>query len=427
MKLALIGIDEATLALAAAAEDSATHRIVLVCDVEPADWQLLQQQLGHAPPRTGWEDLLHAAPVDAAIVARATDQEVRAEQLRKLTQAGVPLLVSHPAVDSMLVYYELDMIRRESHAVLLPDMPWRLHPGVRQLAAIVGQGAASPIGAAEQALFERWLLARDQAAVLRQFACDVDLIRSTCGDVTRLAALGAPDQPETYANLGVQMTIAEGPALRWSVGPVDDEAGARLTVIGTRGKAILHMSAVSPSPLMGEGRGEGRREGWRLELRSEGALEEMKSFADWNGPVEMLATLQAAIEGEHDERAWLDAARSVELAEAVERSLKRGRAVELHNEDFTDIGTFKGTMTSVGCGLLFGMLFLLGGLALVSHILRKAGAVRLADALKPWPYWLAGVLVLFLAIQFLLKVAAPARSREESDRDDATNAGGKTG
>ncbi len=423
MKLALIGIDEATLALAAAAEESATHRIVLVCDVEPADWQRLQQQLGHAPPRTGWEDLLHAAPVDAAIVARATDQEVRSEQLRKLTQAGVPLLVSHPAVDSMLVYYELDMIRRESQGVLLPDMPWRLHPGVRQLAAIVEQGTASPIGAVGQAMFERWLLARDQTAVLRQFTCDVDLIRATCGDVTRLAALGAPDQPETYANLGAQMTVADGPAVRWSVGPVDDAAGARLTVIGARGKAILHMPAAAPSPLMGEGRGEG----WRLELRSEGALEEMKAFANWNGPPETLAALQAAVEGEHDERAWLDAARSVELAEAVERSLKRGRAVDLHNEDFTDIGTFKGTMTSLGCGLLFGMLFLLGGLALVSSLLRKAGAVRLADALKPWPYWLAGVLVLFLAIQFLLKVAAPSRSRDESGGDDTTNAGGKTG
>ncbi len=144
MKLALFGIDEATLALATAAEESATHKVVLVCDVAPADWQLLQEQLGYAPPRAGWEDLLHAAPVDAAVVARATDQEVRSDQLRKLTQAGVPLLVSHPAVDSMLVYYELDMIRRESHAVLLPDLPWRLHPGVvHRLAASVEQRRAN--------------------------------------------------------------------------------------------------------------------------------------------------------------------------------------------------------------------------------------------------------------------------------------------
>ncbi|HEV3024124.1 MAG TPA: hypothetical protein VGX76_16725, partial [Pirellulales bacterium] len=329
-------------------------------------------------------------------------QEVRSEQLRKLTQAGVPLLVSHPAVDSMLVYYELDMIRRESHAVLLPDLPWRLHPGVAQLTTIVAQGAESPIGAAEQAIFERWPLARDRTAVIRQFARDVDLVRCACGDVTRLAALGVPDQPETYANLGVQMTVADGLAVRWSVGPVDDGAGARLTVIGSRGKAILHMPAAAR---------------WRLELRSEGALEDIKAFPNWNGPVEMLAALQAALAGSHDERAWVHAARSVELAEAVERSLKRGRAVDLHNEDFTDIGTFKGTMTSLGCGLLFGMLFLLGGLALVSYVLRKAGFVKLADALKSWPLWLAGVLILFLAIQFLLKVAGPSRPRDETDRD----------
>ncbi len=90
--------------------------------------------------------------------------------------------------------------------------------------------------------------------MLRQFARDVDLIRAACGDVTRLAALGAYDQPETYANLGVQMTVADGLAVRWSVGPLDDGAGARLTVIGSRGKAILHMPVAASSPLIGEGR-----------------------------------------------------------------------------------------------------------------------------------------------------------------------------
>ncbi len=87
----------------------------------------------------------------------------------------------------------------------------------------------------------------------------------------------------------------------------------------------------------------------------------------------------------------------------------------MHNENFTDLGTFKGTMTSVGCAVLFGILFLLGGLALVGTILRKAGAVQLANALKPWPYWLAGMLLFFLALQFLLKLAAPSREPDDID------------
>ena len=40
----------------------------------------------------------------------------------------------------------------------------------------------------------------------------------------------------------------------------------------------------------------------------------------------------------------------MELAETIDRSLHKGRTIELHYEDYTEEGTFKGTMTSLGCG-----------------------------------------------------------------------------
>ena len=368
--------------------------------MSPAQWARVRGELGAASRQAEWESLLAGKQVDAVLVARESDEEARADQrFCKLIQDGVPLLVAHPVVDSMLLYYELDMIRRESQSVVLPHLLWRWHPAAHHLAALVEQGAESPIGAVGQAIFERATHDRDKRSVLTHFARDVDLIRFACCDPRRLAALGELDHPETYANLGVQMSAENGMGVRWSVGPVEEAEGGRLTMIGAGGKAVLHMP-------------EGAA--WRWEVRRDG-LTDVEEFVNWDGPTAALQELAAAIARAQDHGDWNDAARSVELAEAIDRSLKRGRAIELHNEDFTDIGTFKGTMTSLGCAMLFGILFLLGGVAIVGAMLRQAGGNKWGDALKAWPYWLAGLLIVFLLGQFVLKLAAPPTRDDKSD------------
>ena len=49
---------------------------------------------------------------------------------------------------------------------------------------------------------------------------------------------------------------------------------------------------------------------------------------------------------------WPDAARTIELAETIPRSVKRGRGIDLHQEEFSELGTFRGTMASLGCGII---------------------------------------------------------------------------
>src|SRR5438270_591202 len=118
MKLALLGIDEVTLAIVRRALELSVHELVLLSEEdltgkEPDSMRQLRLLLPPRTPEIAWEAMLHDRPAEAVIVARGQDQEFRAEQLRKLAQAGVPMLIAHPVVDSMLVYYELDMIRRE--------------------------------------------------------------------------------------------------------------------------------------------------------------------------------------------------------------------------------------------------------------------------------------------------------------------------
>ena len=147
------------------------------------------------------------------------DQDRRAEQLRKFIQVGVPLLVSHPVVDSMLVYYELDMIRRETGSIVLPQLAERHHPAIDALSDLVRQGAQSPIGKVEQVMISRSIGEPTKAAVVAQFARDVDLIRAVAGDMTRLGAMAGGADDEAYGSLGVQMSGPSGIVARWSVVP----------------------------------------------------------------------------------------------------------------------------------------------------------------------------------------------------------------
>lgn len=304
-----------------------------------------------------------------------------AEQLRKLIQAGVPLVVSHPVVESMLVYYELDMIRRESLCVVVPYLSARHHPAVRRLLDLADRGAQSPIGKIEQVVVGRGIAEPSKTNVLSQFARDADLIRGIAGDMTRLGAMAGSDGSSGYASLGVQMSGPSGIAARWSVDPTQPAHRAQLAVLGAQGKAVVH---VAP---------EG--EPWVLDMTVNGKTD-TRTYPDWNPAIVTLEALRLAMAGEAAEPDWVDAARSIELAETIDRSLKKGRTIDLYYEDHTEEGTFKGIMASLGCGLLLVGLFLLGAVAIAEQM-----GIPYVQA---WPYFLLGTLGVFLLMQLLMLV-----------------------
>ena len=98
---------------------------------------------------------------------------------------------------------------------------------------------------------------------------------------------------------------------------------------------------------------------------------------------------------------WPDAARTIELAETIPRSVKRGRGIDLHQEEFSELGTFRGTMASLGCGIIMVGLFVVFIATLVGGVARAARwefGERLASI---WPYVILATLLLFLVLQFL--------------------------
>jgi hypothetical protein len=79
----------------------------------------------------------------------------------------------------------------------------------------------------------------------------------------------------------------------------------------------------------------------------------------------------------------------------------KGRSVDLHREEFSEIGTFRGTMASLGCGLVLLGLFVLVLATLVGGIAREFGwefGKRVAGA---WPGIVLATLTVFLALQLV--------------------------
>ncbi len=420
MRIALLGADEEALALVRHAVLLDGHSLVAACDV--GNW--LDQLAALAPGvrlEDNWETLVLGSVADAVIVARGLtsqarvtgfdDAERRADQLRKLAAAAVPLLVVAPACEA-IVGFEIEMIRRDVGGTVVPYAPGRHHPALARLATWLMDSGASPVGPIEQILLERQQGERSRGSVLLQLARDAAIVRRLVGDIRAVSASGPPREagrdplgpkPTTLpplANLSVTLGGQIETPVRWSIGPVVDHEGGRLILVGQRGRCVLHMPAAGP---------------WRLELPGNVTAEiDLQQDAPHVEAEAVLADLAQRIldprpSGEAaGDGAWLAACRDQEVTEAVDRSLARGRTIELFNEQHTEEESFKGVMAMGGCLLLSATLVMVFVVAMVEGLqlpLREMGFWR------AWPLYVLMPLGVFLLLQLLgfvvKKEAAP--------------------
>jgi hypothetical protein len=403
MKLALLGMDDDALELLRWALADGGHELVAAYDVGAREPDV-RSLAPRAKIGESWEALVLGSAADAVIVGRGgaglagetgiADSERRDEQLRKLAQAAVPMLVVCPACEA-IVGFEIEMIRRDTKAVIVPYVPEAEHPAIRSLAEIVSWGETSPLGRVEQIAFEREQADRSRPEVLTQLARDVALLRQIVGTIRSVIASGPatnlgrdplgpkPKELPSLANLSVNLVGSEGLSARWSIGPALARPSGRLTVIGQRGKAVLHMPA---------------GQDWKLEIGGDNLATE--SFAARPDLANVFWKLSQAMteEGPRAGDAWLDSSRDQEAAEAVDRSLARGRTIELFGEEHTEEDSFKGVMAMGGCLLLV----MAAGAVLVATIVEGLRLpIRNWPAWRLWPVYLLAPIGVFLLLQLL--------------------------
>ena len=249
---------------------------------------------------------------------------------------------------------------------------------------------------------------RSQAAVLDRLAVDADLVRVLGGDPARLSTLGGSDPTTAWSTLAVGFTGPARVPVRWQVTRDQPFVGLRIVLTGSLATCTVERPDDPGRP-------------WRMLMAAETVAEEVppRAFDAGEAMLELLhADGEERAERDEDESpdgapgaaSWADAARAIELAETVPRSLAKGRSIDLHREEFSELGTFKGTMASLGCAIVLGALFLLLLATLLGGIAREAGwglGERIAGA---WPAIVLAVLGGFLVLQVvpLLIGAGPA-------------------
>lgn len=385
MKLALLGSDAESLALAEAALVSG-HELVWQGDLANADragrpWLAADQG-------EQWEDLLDRGLADGIIVGRgATDPELRLRQVQDLAKQGRAMLTTFPLFDSVLSYFEVDMARGEGGAVISYFNPLTHHRESAELARQISHGHPQ-LGRVEQVQCRRMLADRSQASVFRRFARDVDFLEWVAGAIDRIGAHGAAGNEAAYATLGVQLLGPAGLPIRWSVEPSEEREELRVVLVCERGRSTAVFDAaerpsIDTATSTFGGAPAGHASGVRVaEARTVDNFCEMIIAADANPAVRNGPT------------SWPAALHAMEIADSIEISLRRGRMIDIHSQQLTEHLAFKGTMAAAGCGVLLVIVPLM---LVVGWI---AGLFGIPVATY-WPHALLAMLAVFLGLQIL--------------------------
>jgi predicted dehydrogenase len=437
MRFALLGGHPDGRALALALVDSGRHD--LVAYTASAGEEELRRTAPAARRVSDPEEILADPAVEAVVVAaRLAD---RAALLRRALQSERHALCVYPSDRSPESAYEAAMIRDDTGYVLLPLLPDAVHPGVRRLAEFVGRGKdgepPSPLG--EFRLLEaEWSSAGEVLGGLEDPGGKVtfpgwDVLRALGGEVAEVSAFAAAEDAAAGEPVLLAGRFERGGLFQATLLPGrPDEPRWRLRVTGARGRAelLFPLGRDGPAFLSWPG-GAGevkevyfeRFDPWPLLVGAfESAVARQAALPPpppgGRGPESPPEVAVARPEGIRTAEGlpppppradavqaaapaggagapwptWQDAVRGLELDDAARRSLQRRRTSLLEYPEATEEVGFKGTMTLVGCGMVWVVLLLL-----------------ILSTWVPWLRWLiVPLLVGFLALQ-LLRYLIPGR------------------
>ncbi len=393
MRFALLGNDPDGLEMASALVESGRHELAAYTARVSEDY--LRRWNADARRVPDGEEVLADPAVDFVLVAGG--RGARPVQLRRALKSERPVLCVHPADQSPEAAYEAAMLQQDAGCVLLPLLPDALHPAVRRLASFVerdkkGTEAASAAGTF--VLLEMDIAGRGEVlggleAGQKASLPGWDVLRALGGEVQEVTAFAEGEELQPGAPVLVSGRFERGGLFRLSLLPRRPEDRLRLAVLGSAGSVelLLPQGWAGPAVLS-----------WR---DASGELQEeyWERWDPWTALVEVFEAAVAPSPGQAAGPTWQDAVRCLELDDAARRSVERRRASPLEYPEATEEAGFKGTMTLVGCAMVWGILLLL-----------------ILSAWVPAAGWLiVPLLVLFLAMQ-LLRYLIPGPAPQDKRR-----------
>jgi predicted dehydrogenase len=358
MRFALLGTHPVGLAMAHALVASGRHELLAYTSPDVAS-----KHIGPGAKLVNdLEEVLADPAIDAVIVAGELDN--RPTQLRRALQSERHVLCVHPADHSPDTGYEAAMIQGDTGHVLFSLLPDALHPGIARLTELLRQ-PEGPIGACRVLQIEchsagEFLLDADQGesdAALPGW----DVLRAIGGEISEVSGFAAEEELAPGQPLLLSGRFEAAGLFHVTLLPMDSRdqltATWRATLIGERGRAELLFPHGWTGPAFLTWRdeaGELREEAW-------------DAWDPWPVLIDCFESANALSPGTESRMpnaecrmpTWQDEVRCLELDDAFRRSLARRRTSVLEYPDATEEAGFKGTMTLVGCGLLWASLVLL--------------------------------------------------------------------
>jgi hypothetical protein len=336
---------------------------------------------GLEPSWTGdLEEVLADPAIELVIVASPAGK--RAEVLRRALQSERHVLCVHPVDGKPDAAFEAALNQAASRQLLLPLLPEAFHPGVERFRQL--RGAMPGPSVLE---FERW--------ATETFLIDADtdtpglpgwdVLRRVGGEILEIFGQADGEELSPSRPLLMNARFVDGGLARMLYLPEQVRPYWRLTVQGSRPMSLVFAEGW-PGPALLE---------WVDEL-GQNHSENWPSLAPWTPIVETVERLlvggssaetgimaaptavsarrmpapadpgSALVEGDSaswtsasPRLGWTDAIRAIELDDAVRRSLRYRRAYLMDLQDASEEANFKGTMTLVGCGMLWLAIALL--------------------------------------------------------------------
>jgi predicted dehydrogenase len=350
MRFALLGDHPDGLDMSAAFVATGRHELA-VYSGPPAGLEALRSRNVACRSIPDLEEVLADPAIEAVIVA--SRPSMRGQQLRRALQSERHVLCVHPPEPSPDIGYEAALIQADTKHVLLPLLPDALHPGVVRLAEwIRAHHAENPFRCLQ---LERWIvgpLFQEWGKRPRASFPDWTALRALAGEIAEVSAFASAEEIAATEPLLFSGRFEGGGLFQASLLPGQREARWRVQVLGSSSEAELILSAGWRGPA-------------RLELRDEGREPTIENWEAWDPWPALVPVFESAIQAparsiRNTRPCWQDAVRALELDDAVRRSVERRRASTMEYQEVSEAVGFKGTMTLVGCAMLWGLLILLG-------------------------------------------------------------------
>lgn len=322
------------------------------------------------------EDALLASDVDTVVIA-IDDLDESLRMVRAAAQSARNVVVIPPAECSPAYSFELHLILDESQCGIMPLLP----------RAVMGDLPLSAVDLGLDELATRQLSIELQVNQVgpgllhRTVIQGLDYLSSSGFKFTQVTALesNAPDG----SLLSRLITLSAAPTAEKALPPATltikpaADSGKVAADAGIRSLQIFHNTSAARS----------------LPIEEAGSV---------------LKRIASVCESRELCGKWMDGfSVTLELAEAVSKSLRRRRTVDVHFDSGSEKGVFKSQMTAMGCGILTFMMF-----GMVAYLI-LAQLVELPDLVLHIlrVLWIAP-LILFLIAQTLLPLARDRSTRE---------------